>query len=157
MNKISNVDIKQLAEIYGTPLYVYDRAIIIQNYSDLKNAFVKYYTKTKIHFSVKANSNFKLLSIFKESGCGADCSSPIEMILSEKAGCFEELKDHVIAVNPYDISQTAEAYHQAIEMSKKERRERFENLQDIVGQRTIYDWISEQFEDIEKIKTIEKI
>jgi trehalose 6-phosphate synthase len=78
------------------------------------------------------------------------------IILSDKAGCFEELKDHVLAVNPYDISQTAEAYHNAIKMDKNERYERFENLQKIVAQRTVYHWISEQFEDIEKIKTAEK-
>ncbi len=74
------------------------------------------------------------------------------IILSDKAGCFEELKDHVLAINPYDISQTAEAYHKALIMDKNERSERFENLQKIVAQRTIYHWISEQFEDIERIK-----
>lgn len=77
------------------------------------------------------------------------------IILSEKAGCFDELKDHVLAVNPYDISQTAEAYHNALQMDKNERHERFENLQKIVAQRTIYHWITEQFEDIEKLKPAE--
>jgi len=75
------------------------------------------------------------------------------IILSEKAGCFEELKDNVLAVNPYDISQTAEAYKNAVTMGDKERENRFDNLQKIVGQRTVYHWISEQFEDIEKLKT----
>jgi trehalose 6-phosphate synthase len=74
------------------------------------------------------------------------------IILSEKAGCFEELKEHVLAVNPYDISQTAEAYRDAILMDEEERNKRFENLQEIVAHRTIYHWISEQFADIEKIK-----
>lgn len=77
------------------------------------------------------------------------------IILSDKAGCFEELKDPVLAVNPYDISQTAEAYHNALIMDEKERIERFKNLQKIVAQRTIYHWISEQFEDIEKLKNQE--
>lgn len=74
------------------------------------------------------------------------------VILSEKAGCFEELKDNVLVVNPFDISQTAEAYHDAIIMDKNEKHKLFKNLQEIVGQRTIYHWISEQFEDIEKLK-----
>ncbi len=77
------------------------------------------------------------------------------IILSDKAGCFEELKDHVLAVNPYDISQTAETYHNALKMDKNVRSELFENLQNIVAQRTVYHWISEQFEDIEKIKNTE--
>jgi trehalose 6-phosphate synthase len=79
------------------------------------------------------------------------------IILSDKAGCFDELKDQVIGVNPYDISQTAEAYHDALEMGETERQERSQNLKEIIGQRTIYHWISEQFEDIEKIKTAEKL
>ena len=74
------------------------------------------------------------------------------IILSEKAGCFEELKENVLPVNPYDITQTAEAYKNAINMDEKERKFRFSNLQKSVGQRTIYHWISEQFEDIEQIK-----
>lgn len=86
----------------------------------------------------------------KESSAVNECQGSV--ILSEKAGCFEELKEHVLAVNPYDITQTAEAYHQAIQMSEKERKQRLNNLKDIVGRRTIYHWISEQFEDIEKIK-----
>jgi trehalose 6-phosphate synthase len=76
------------------------------------------------------------------------------IILSEKAGCFEELKDNVLVVNPFDISQTAEAYHDAIIMDKNEKHKLFKNLQEIVGQRTIYHWISEQFEDIEKLKNV---
>ncbi len=90
MNTIAKVDIKELAKQYGTPVYVYDKGMIIQNYSTLKKAFAKYYSKTKIHFSVKANSNIKLLSIFKEIGSGADCSSPIELILAEKSGFSQE-------------------------------------------------------------------
>ncbi|MBI4813690.1 MAG: trehalose-6-phosphate synthase [Methanobacterium sp.] len=86
----------------------------------------------------------------KESSAVNECQGSV--ILSEKAGCFEELEEHVLAVNPYDISQTAEAYHQAIQMSEKERHRRLDNLKDIVAKRTIYHWISEQFEDIEKIK-----
>jgi trehalose 6-phosphate synthase len=85
----------------------------------------------------------------KESSAVNECQGSV--ILSEKAGCFEELKEHVLAVNPYDISQTAEAYHQAIQMSDKERSQRLDKLKDIVGRRTIYHWISEQFEDIERI------
>lgn len=79
------------------------------------------------------------------------------IILSEKAGCFDELKDQVLPVNPYDISQTAEAYHDALIMDKNERNKRFEDLQKIVAQRTIYHWISEQFEDIEKLKNNEEL
>lgn len=88
---IGNVDIKYLADKYGTPLYVYDQQTIIDNYNNLSNTFTKYYPKTKIHFSVKANSNLNILKLFNSLGSGADCSSPYELKLSRLAG-FEDNK-----------------------------------------------------------------
>lgn len=73
------------------------------------------------------------------------------LVLSENAGCYEELKEYSLNVNPFDISQTAEAYYQAVTMSEEERRRRLEGLKEIIKNRTVYHWISEQFEDIEKI------
>jgi len=86
MEKICNIDIKHLAEQYGTPLYAYDYEIIKNNYSKLKSAFDKNYPNNTIHYSVKANSNIHILRIFKELGCGADCSSPFELYLASLAG-----------------------------------------------------------------------
>lgn len=76
------------------------------------------------------------------------------LIISETAGCYDELKDHAITVNPYDIRQTAEAYKTAIEMSMEERSKHLNGLKEIVAHRTIYDWISEQFDDIKRIKDL---
>lgn len=74
------------------------------------------------------------------------------LILSETAGCYDEIKDETISVNPYDITETAEAYYQAITMSEMEKEKRLNNLRDIVANRNIYDWISDQFRDIEELK-----
>lgn len=89
MKKIGNVDIKEIAEKFGTPLYVYDKSKIQQNYYYLVDSFRKYYPKTKVHYSVKANSNLHILKIFEEMGSGVDCSSPYEVKLSKHAG-FED-------------------------------------------------------------------
>lgn len=86
MENISNSDIRQLADQFGTPLYVYDKNQIINNYYKLRDSFRKYYENTQIHYSVKANSNLSIIKIFKELGAGVDCSSPIEIMLAEKAG-----------------------------------------------------------------------
>ncbi len=86
MDRIANYDVKALAEKYGTPLYAYDRFKIISNYKKMDETFKKYYPKTKIHFSVKANSNLNILKLFQNAGCGADCSSPVELLLAQKAG-----------------------------------------------------------------------
>ncbi len=86
ISEIGNIDIKFLAEKYGTPLYVYDKQKIEENYTKLDSTFTKYYPKTKIHFSVKANSNLHILKIFNAMNSGADCSSPYELKLSRMAG-----------------------------------------------------------------------
>lgn len=86
MEKINSIDIKDLANQYGTPLYVYDKSKLEDNYKRLFNAFNKNYDNTHIHFSVKANSNINVLKIFKDLGCGADCSSPFEFEYAKRAG-----------------------------------------------------------------------
>ena len=73
------------------------------------------------------------------------------LVLSENAGCYEELKDYALSVNPFDITQTAEAYYQAVKMGEEERNRRLKGLQEIIKKRTIYHWISEQFDDIEEL------
>lgn len=86
MEKIGNADIKDLANEYGTPLYVYDKAKIIGNYSKIFEAFQKYFKEFRIHYSVKSNSNLHILKLFKQLGSGVDCSSPFELLLALRAG-----------------------------------------------------------------------
>jgi diaminopimelate decarboxylase len=120
MERIASIDIKQLTEQYGTPLYVYDKSKIIKNYTNLKSAFTNYYPDTDVHFSVKANSNYHILEVLNNIGSGADCSSPVEYLLARKAGFddskilytgnyesredFGVLKDSKVRINLDDIS-----------------------------------------------------
>ena len=71
------------------------------------------------------------------------------MILSEQAGSYEELKDFVINVDPYDITETSEAIYNAVTMDKNDKIKNSECLKDIIENNTINDWISEQFQDID--------
>jgi trehalose 6-phosphate synthase len=54
--------------------------------------------------------------VLSERGCA--------LILSREAGAAATLGDHALLVNPYDVSETAEALHQALAMSETERRQR---------------------------------
>jgi len=126
MNTIANIDIKDLANEFGTPLYVYDSNLIRENFTKLESSFKKYYDNFKIHYSVKANSNLHILKLFRELGAGADCSSPAEILLSEKAGFsdkdtlytgnyespddFSVLKNKSIKINLDDISSLRRLY-----------------------------------------------
>jgi len=73
------------------------------------------------------------------------------LIMSNGAGSYEELKDYSIIVNAYDISQTADAIYRAIMMSKHERQRLIEGLKKTVGERNVYIWMQEQFNDIRKL------
>jgi len=67
------IDFKQLAQKYGTPLYVYDLDYMAQQYNDLKEAFRG--RKSIIAYAVKANSNLSVVKHFAKMGSGADCVS----------------------------------------------------------------------------------
>ncbi|MCX7879520.1 MAG: diaminopimelate decarboxylase [Ignavibacteria bacterium] len=86
MNKINGFDILEIAEKFGTPIYVYDAKKIKENYSKLYSSFSNYFEKFTIHYSLKANSNIHILKILKNLGAGADCSSPIELNLALNSG-----------------------------------------------------------------------
>ncbi len=105
MKKIANVDIKELANEYGTPFYVYDKLKFQNNYKRLNEAFIKHYENTKIHFSVKANSNISVLKVFNEIGCGADCSSPFEYHYAKKAGFTN---DRILYTGNYESPEDLE-------------------------------------------------
>ncbi|MDC1068244.1 diaminopimelate decarboxylase [Candidatus Kapabacteria bacterium] len=90
MEKINNLDIKDLTNQFGSPLYVYDSDRIEANYKRLKTALTDHYPNNNIHFSVKANSNLSILDIFRRNGSGADCSSPTELRLALMAGFDRE-------------------------------------------------------------------
>jgi len=69
-------------------------------------------------------------------------------ILSENTGAHEELGDHALSVNPFDIQELANSIYAALTMAPAERRRRAEGLTRIVTSRDPGDWIDEQLADI---------
>jgi diaminopimelate decarboxylase len=76
----------ELAEKYGTPLYVYDENRIRSNYRHILSSFRKYYENFSLYYAVKANNNTAILRILETEGAGADVSGPAEIHLAKKAG-----------------------------------------------------------------------
>ncbi|MFN7676406.1 diaminopimelate decarboxylase [Flavobacterium sp.] len=74
-----------LAEEFGNPLYVYDAAIIEQQYHRLTNAFSKV-EKLRINYAMKALSNVTILKLLKNLGSGLDTVSFQEVQLGLHAG-----------------------------------------------------------------------
>ncbi len=70
------------------------------------------------------------------------------LILSENAGAHEELGDHALTVNPFDIDEQAEAIHRALTMPGDEKKRRASALRETVLGNAIDDWAEAQMEDI---------
>lgn len=91
MNKIPFVTKEQLDRIvneFPTPFHIYDEKGIRENARKLKEAF-KWNKGFKEYFAVKATPNPHILKILKEEGCGTDCSSLTELMMSDRCG-FKE-------------------------------------------------------------------
>ena len=69
--------INDLAAYYGTPLYVYSRERIVENFTQVVDAFKP--LNARIHYSVKANSNGAILQLLHELGSGYDVVSGGEL------------------------------------------------------------------------------
>ncbi len=82
---VTKEQLEEIAEQYPTPFHLYDEKGIKRNLQALKEAFA-WNEGYKEYFAVKATPNPFLLEILKEYGCGCDCSSYTELMLSEAVG-----------------------------------------------------------------------
>ena len=80
---IENVSAERLAGQFNTPLYVYSYNKIKENINNFKKNFKS--VNPLICFSVKSNSNLKILSLINKFGLGADVVSKGELIRALKA------------------------------------------------------------------------
>ena len=88
MEKKPFVTKEQLDEIirqYPTPFHLYDEKGIRENAARLREAF-SWNKGYKEYFAVKATPNPYILKILRECGCGTDCSSATELMLSDAVG-----------------------------------------------------------------------
>ena len=92
MEKKSFVTKEQVEEIvkkYPTPFHIYDEKGIRENARKVKEAFA-WNPGFREYFAVKATPNPFLINILREYGCGTDCSSKTELMLSKAIGCKGE-------------------------------------------------------------------
>jgi len=75
---------QELAERFGTPLYVYNENLLRKRCQELKA--LSDYSGYKVNYSAKANTNLSLLNIIKEEKCVVDAMSPGELFINLKAG-----------------------------------------------------------------------
>lgn len=81
-NCIGGVDAEVLRKRFGTPLYVYDAAVVQKRCGELTRAFAG----MQVHYAVKANANPALLKLIKKEGFGAEAVSVGELLVARRAG-----------------------------------------------------------------------
>lgn len=82
---VTKEQVEEIVKTYPTPFHIYDEKGIRENARALNAAF-SWNPGYKEFFAVKATPNPTILKILHEEGCGTDCSSLAELILSEKSG-----------------------------------------------------------------------
>ncbi|MDE6168312.1 MAG: diaminopimelate decarboxylase [Acetatifactor sp.] len=88
MNKpafVTREMVEEIVKTYPTPFHIYDERGIRENVRALKEAF-SWNKGYREYFAVKAAPNPFLMGILKEYGCGCDCSSMTELMLSHGVG-----------------------------------------------------------------------
>ena len=82
---LSQDQLTAVAKEFPTPFYIYDERAIRENMRRFKKAF-SIFPEFREYFAVKACPNPYILKILAEEGCGADCSSLPELMLSKMVG-----------------------------------------------------------------------
>ena len=77
--------LQELTQPYPTPFHLYDEAGIRRTARQLRDAF-SWNPGFREYFAVKATPTPAILKILRQEGCGADCSSLTELMLSDKCG-----------------------------------------------------------------------
>ena len=104
---VTKEKLEEIVKTYPTPFHIYDEKGIRENAKALKEAF-SWNKGFKEYFAVKATPNPYLIDILREVGCGCDCSSLTELMLSEAMGV--EGKDIMFSSNETPAEEYAYAH-----------------------------------------------
>ena len=78
------VDLQAIADVEGTPLYVYSAALIRERFRALDDAFGGY--PHALHYALKANSSLAIGRLLKDLGSAADANSIWEIDVARRMG-----------------------------------------------------------------------
>ena len=85
---VSKEKLEEIKKEIPTPFHIYDEKGIRENAKRLKQAF-SWNKGFREYFAVKATPNPFIMEILQEEGCGFDCSSYTELMLSDRVGAKE--------------------------------------------------------------------
>jgi len=102
--QIDGIDVLELCEKYGSPVYIYNTSKIKSQYEKMQHAFKD--VKLGIHFACKALGNINILRFLNRLGSGLDAVSIQEVQLGLKAGFRPE--DIIFTPNCVSIDEIQE-------------------------------------------------
>ncbi|QQR87062.1 MAG: diaminopimelate decarboxylase [Flavobacteriales bacterium] len=103
-----SADLSRTLELTGTPVYVYDSAVMAHQVDRLKRAFTG--SKTRFMYACKANANINVMRWLRQCGCGLDTVSIHEVELGLRAG----FQPHEILFTPNMVAYAE--YKRAVEL-----------------------------------------
>jgi diaminopimelate decarboxylase len=101
--KIHGIAYTELAERFGTPLYVYDGDVLLRSLSELSEAL---HPALEIFFSLKSNPNVSVFATLREGGARAEVSSLLELRTALLAGAHPQ---DIIFLGPGKSDQELDA------------------------------------------------
>lgn len=101
---LTKAQLIDVANEFGTPVYVYHAEKIAQQYNKLKDAFKGH--PTKFFYACKALTNINILKYLKSLGASIDCVSIYEVKLAIKAGF--DVRDILFTPNCVDFNEIVE-------------------------------------------------
>ena len=79
-----DVDVHDIAEAVGTPVYIYSKATFLDHFRKIQNAYSQ--IETTVCYSIKACSNINILRFLADAGSGFDIVSGGELYRAQAAG-----------------------------------------------------------------------
>ena len=87
---VTKQQVEEIVKKYPTPFHIYDEKGIVENARAVKQAFA-WNKGFREYFAVKATPNPVIMDILMKEGCGFDCSSLTELMLSSALGAKDDL------------------------------------------------------------------
>ena len=109
---VTKQQVEDIAKKFPTPFHIYDEKAIRENARRLKQAF-SWNKGFREYFAVKATPNPYILKILQEEGCGVDCSSLTELMMSEACGFRDSdimFSSNVTPAEEYQKAKALNAY-----------------------------------------------
>jgi trehalose 6-phosphate synthase len=135
--------VREINEKYGTPDWQPIKYICRGDY-DLVIALLKRYDVLMV------NPILDGMNIVAKEGSVVNDNNGI-LVLSTGAGCYEELKDGAICINPFDLRQTAESIDMALLMDAKTKTQMILKTREAIHKNDLNKWVSDQLGDIESV------